>query len=142
MKILFLDIDGVLNTHRRMSNGYCSIDNRRMVILNGILKDTGASLVISSAWRYLLKDMTIKGFKHLLVSHGLDHSAVVLGATVYDEELPQREQQILHAVTELKPDSWAVVDDLPLKMPNFVRTKSGLNKTYAAKVVEILNATK
>lgn len=53
MKIIFLDIDGVLNCHttRERDGGYVGIDSRLVAILNRILEETGAYIVISSTWR-------------------------------------------------------------------------------------------
>jgi hypothetical protein len=52
MKPLFLDIDGVLNAHEPHPGSlYNGIRPDCMGRLNRVLKATGASLVISSAWR-------------------------------------------------------------------------------------------
>lgn len=56
MKILFLDIDGVLNssTYRtQMGMRYFSeiIDRRKMPLLKHIVEETGAEVVLSSTWR-------------------------------------------------------------------------------------------
>ena len=72
--ILFLDIDGVLNCHdfdqKAMSN---MIDAVKVGHLNDILEETGAVVVLSSAWRYLVHrgDMTLAGLDWLLRSHGI-----------------------------------------------------------------------
>lgn len=48
MKIVFLDIDGVLNTCDGVETGI----NRALVEhLNQLVRDTGASVVVSSSWR-------------------------------------------------------------------------------------------
>lgn len=69
MKILFLDIDGVLNNHEKLESGYCGISQPQAHHLNLIL-DTfpDLKLVISSAWRYMTfrGDMTLRGFEMLL----------------------------------------------------------------------------
>ena len=60
MKVLFLDIDGVLNSTRLMLNlkdagidfrHYIHMDPLSMSVLNRILKESGAKVVISSSWR-------------------------------------------------------------------------------------------
>lgn len=59
MKIIFLDIDGVLNhqayyeSDRWDKSGKrdSDIDPKSVEILNGIIKNTGAKVVISSTWR-------------------------------------------------------------------------------------------
>lgn len=53
MKILFLDIDGVLNgwnTKERIG-GYIFIDEERILRLKEIIDKTGAKIVLSSSWR-------------------------------------------------------------------------------------------
>lgn len=57
MKILFLDIDGVLNTEITLtSSSYDSslmgIDPYRALLIGRIVEATGCEIVISSSWRY------------------------------------------------------------------------------------------
>lgn len=55
MKLLFLDIDGVLNDHTRTPSGYCGIQADKVSHLNFILKEAPeVQIVISSAWRYIM----------------------------------------------------------------------------------------
>lgn len=72
MKVLFLDIDGVLNGHQRHANGYCGIDPGKVEHLNGIVAETRCRIVLASAWRYMILggDMTLKGFGHMLATYG------------------------------------------------------------------------
>ena len=54
MKILFLDIDGVLNSQQYLQEGgYCGLilDPSGMRLLKKIIKDTGARIVLTSSWR-------------------------------------------------------------------------------------------
>lgn len=92
-KILFLDIDGVLNAHRQLPSGYCGIDRAKAEWLNAVLYFVpDAKLVISSAWRYMMLrgDMTLKGFEYLLLVHGVNC------------------RERLHGYTEADPDNRAV----------------------------------
>jgi hypothetical protein len=62
-KIIFLDIDGVLNhelfyreksqdeRYEEVGLPQCNIDKTRVEMLNGLIKDTSAKVVISSTWR-------------------------------------------------------------------------------------------
>jgi FMN phosphatase YigB (HAD superfamily) len=52
-KIIFLDIDGVLNHYETKTRfqGFIGVDPSRVKLLNEILKKTGAKLVFSSTWR-------------------------------------------------------------------------------------------
>lgn len=54
MKIIFLDIDGVLNTSETLKhshNGIIGIDPYRVLLLDRIVEATGAEVVLSSSWR-------------------------------------------------------------------------------------------
>lgn len=99
MKVIFLDIDGVLNGHdaHRHPNGYCGIDPACVYRLNRIVAETGAAIVLSSAWRYLIHSgtgMTLGGFRDMLRTYGLDSSVKIRGLTKRDEEIPDRGEQI------------------------------------------------
>lgn len=55
MKVLFLDIDGVLNsdaTTRKTGTGWDFVDDIHIERLKRILDATGAKVVLSSTWRY------------------------------------------------------------------------------------------
>ena len=94
-RFLFLDIDGVLNDHTRHPNGYCGIDPACMYRLNRIVAATGAKLVISSAWRYLLNTaMSVDGFHYMLMTYGLATTVHISGRTGADELCPDRGDQI------------------------------------------------
>lgn len=96
MKILFLDVDGVLNDHGPMMNMYCGIDKEKVNLLNRVLDETGCYIVISSARRYMILggDMTIRGFEHMLLTHGLKCYNRIIGHTPSDEKIRTRGQQI------------------------------------------------
>ena len=53
MKVIFLDVDGVLNTifTTRQVYGYTFVDTRKVLRLRDIVERTGAKLVLSSTWR-------------------------------------------------------------------------------------------
>lgn len=52
MKVIFLDIDGVLNTPKLIREfGMDHIDDVLVAILARIVRETGAKIVLSSTWR-------------------------------------------------------------------------------------------
>lgn len=54
MKVLYLDIDGVLNSHRydqERTAGQGNIDESRLPLLREIVCATGAQIVLISSWR-------------------------------------------------------------------------------------------
>lgn len=55
MKVIFLDIDGVLNSHEWDTETMCGqIHKDKVALLNGVLRVTEAKIVLSSAWRYIV----------------------------------------------------------------------------------------
>jgi predicted mannosyl-3-phosphoglycerate phosphatase (HAD superfamily) len=50
MKIIFLDIDGVLNNYNTLGEGL-NWESNAVKILKRIIKETGAKVVLSSTWR-------------------------------------------------------------------------------------------
>lgn len=55
MKIIFLDIDGVLNTNREIveltPRGYVGLDDKLVQNLNTIVEKTNAKIVLTSTWK-------------------------------------------------------------------------------------------
>lgn len=159
--LLFLDIDGVLNAHEPLESGYCGICHKRVWHLNAILDAVpDLKIVLSSAWRYLILkgDMTVRGFESLLLVHGIKCYGRLLCCTEADGDLEDepghfdveawriaglqwRADQIRKVVEERKPSRWAVLDDLPLGVPNLVQTNGdvGLTAGDAHRVVMMLS---
>ena len=131
--IVFLDIDGVLNGHQfREEAESCGIDPLCVNELNGLLRDTGAGYVVSSAWRYMILGgaVTETGFEYLLRTHGV-MSGRMLGYTVSDEEVKGRENQILHWIqTDGYDRPYVAIDDLPLVGIRTVRTDARRGLTW------------
>ena len=53
MKVIFLDIDGVLNCKNTADccEGYIGVDNKKVELLKRVVDETGALIVLSSSWR-------------------------------------------------------------------------------------------
>jgi hydroxymethylpyrimidine pyrophosphatase-like HAD family hydrolase len=66
MKIIFLDIDGVLNNYGTRKDN--DIDPKNIEVLNNIVKNTGAKIVVSSTWR---RHHTIESLSKILIEAGL-----------------------------------------------------------------------
>jgi len=96
MLVLFLDIDGVLNSHRwddlwvgytfegldhlppKLRRNACWLDHTAIYVLNDILERTGANVVISSAWRH---NYTLDELQAMLVVRGFQHADRLIGMT-------------------------------------------------------------
>lgn len=78
-KVIFLDIDGVLNddnTPSRTKNHYIFVDESKILLLKKIVDATQAKIVLSSTWRYHRNDSQFNGdfleLKEALAAHGLE----------------------------------------------------------------------
>ncbi len=61
-KVIFLDVDGVLNKHtgitvttEKSPNGFIGVDKRYLPNLKQLVEDTGADIVLSSDWKDLFE---------------------------------------------------------------------------------------
>lgn len=112
MKLLFLDIDGVLNTNRqRVVNGIDHIDDRMTRRLHSVVKRTGCELVLSSTWRCRWEDLE-------MVRQHLDrHDMHLFGTTPVSifTRSPDRGEEILAFLSSVDGvEEFAVLDDIPI----------------------------
>lgn len=165
--LIFLDIDGVLNGHEFDPECLCGAIHRdKMARLNGILRATGARVVLSSAWRYLIHrgEMNLKGMEWLLRSHGMLADRLI-GITRMDtmierpaysgmpESWPHTDERGRQISEWIVGEGWkhygeagrhVVIDDLDLGISEaghpFVRTDGtvGLTETDADRAIEML----
>ena len=144
MKIVFLDIDGVLNGHEWIHRqGGRRINPKPASHLNILLARTGAKVVISSTWRSWVNRgwMTVEGFGAMLRSHGIDAEVVdVLPRGTTSE----RDHQIRDWVRQHKDEieSYVAIDDLDLKGVPLVRTRPdrGMTAKNITDAVKMLSA--
>lgn len=64
MKVILLDIDGVLNedsTPTRTKSRMIFVDEEKLLRLKRIVETTGAKIVLSSTWRYDRDDPSLSG---------------------------------------------------------------------------------
>jgi hypothetical protein len=150
VRILFLDIDGVLNDHRYHPDAEsCTLLPACVDQLNRVVHATGAGVVVSSAWRYMVHGgaMALDGFGYLLRSHGVTRQLQLLCITAPDEEMPTRGRQIERWLAGVAGvDSFVVLDDAPEGLDfdpvthRLVRTdpKKGLTKVEADQAIRML----
>jgi hypothetical protein len=74
-RVIFLDIDGVLAPIRRRDR-YSELDPACVAVLNAIVEQSGAVIVVSSSLRF---GKTVAGLQELLEAHGF--RGRVIGAT-------------------------------------------------------------
>lgn len=137
MKVIFLDIDGVLNSDRtiracpvegtdadapyRVRYLLCKCDPIAVKLLNKVTRETGAKIVVSSANRIILG---FAGCKDILAKMGVE--AEIIGITA--SGLGIRGDEIADWLDELghpEVTHYAILDDScdmrPEQMENFVR---------------------
>lgn len=162
MKILFLDIDGVLNTnHKNIDPALCAKVER-------VLDATGAVVVLSSAWRNLIEAPmgTPEHYaeaRELLVGNGMTERLFesIVSQTpshlVWDAdegisilvggERGHRAREVHHWLKEWKGEvaAWAVVDDmglwvdgLPAGHTVITSGRTGITDADAEELVRIL----
>lgn len=107
MKVIFLDVDGVLNdwnTTTRNPDKFLGVDQDKCQMLRDIVAATGAKIVLSSAWRLMPNVLD-----YLWAECGPEIECV--GATPYllGEERGQEIQDWLAVHPEV--DSFVILDD-------------------------------
>ncbi len=162
MKILFLDIDGVLNNHEfNAISESNTILPRCVKQLNRIIHHTGTKVVLSSAWRYMIlgEVMTLMGFRHMLQTHGVTKELDIIGVTDADLTIlplakDRRASQINRYLMGTHATTFVILDDgyrnrdgtyddfgIPEMFPlNSVMTNGeiGLTREDADKAIQIL----
>lgn len=121
MKVIFLDIDGVLNTADSMYmdrfipcediDGQIVPDHlsyRSVRILNDIIKETGAKVVISSTWRL---GRSVEWLQKLLDRYGFEGEVIGRTGKLWDECRGAEIQQWLDVKTDYDIESFIIIDD-------------------------------
>ena len=149
MKIIFLDIDGVLNCEHYLRTHVCrgvGIDPERMALLAEIVRASGANIVLTTSWRTHWSedpdkcDEMGKEINETFAAHGLS----VYGKT--PRLYYSREKEIL-AWLEDNPEvtRFVIIDDMYLQHDeldaHIVRTsgfRGGLCEENVMEAIEIL----
>jgi histidinol phosphatase-like enzyme len=159
MKIIFLDIDGVLNNEAWLMKkdrgplGWPQEDIApdNVAQLNRITEITGAVIVITSTWRYgrTTKELA-ELFKKADIKGKVIGKTMVLG-TVSEYSMPRGVMidRYIHDLLPEKPESYVIIDDdsdmLLKQVGVFVKTsmiEGGLNIKNADRAIEILERKK
>lgn len=138
MKIIFLDIDGVLNSEAyalgRGKGGMLGIDPEAVKIFDRIIDETGAKVVLSSSWRY----------SEDLIEEVKSNVGELLGITPRSRSGFRGNEVYAWLLSNDKLDvKYAILDDdsdFHKTQPLFKTTfKLGLTEDIANKVIEYLN---
>lgn len=95
MKIIFLDVDGVLNTpsSRSRCGGHAGIDRDKLLRLKTIVDKTNARIVLISTWKAGWEREQKHKFKQDIYARYLDEKFKHTGLAVYDKT-PDRAEGI------------------------------------------------
>lgn len=137
MKILFLDIDGVLN-HRKSptTNGVFVIDEQLLPLLKRIVDETGVKIVLSSSWRLSIHSrLRVKDALKTIGTRFIDYTKFISG--------PRSEEIKEWLERHPKVTSFAILDDdFDAKIDgHFFQTdfNNGLTPEITEKVIKYLN---
>lgn len=128
-KIIFLDIDGVLNTKDWVEKKTSWVDENKVRLLASLCDITGAKIVLSTSWREILLEPDVIGEESAFfkaVQLFKEYNLEILGMT---PKLETREQEIMAYITSNNIRSWVVFDDKDLKIQNLVRTDNTIGLT-------------
>lgn len=146
MKIIFLDIDGVLNNRKTIAaaKGFKSFDSECVSLLNWLVSESGAKIVISSNWRLYPYDFEELFANQRIVCEIYDHTPIIndfqngiFRAVIRGAEIG--EWLRLHPETE----KFVILDDdadMGELLPNLVQTSmdTGLTFEHTKKALEML----
>lgn len=156
MKVIFLDIDGVLNVYPQGRDDYGSIFHKHFVDnLKWIIEQTDAKIVISSTWRFsgleIMKEMwRVRN----LPGEVIDITPDFMNQTGTSLQRGKEIQKWLDENPSVS--NYAIIDDdsdmEPHQMNNFVKTSEntdhldcvdvgyGLTRKCSEKVIQILKS--
>jgi 16S rRNA C1402 (ribose-2'-O) methylase RsmI len=146
MKIIFLDVDGVLINRESCMRGFAKHSPECVTVLNDLLKKSDANIVVSSCWRI---GRTVIELRDLFNEWGVLPGRV-LDKTPHDwqkSEIRGDEiQQWLNQREDIRGDveSFVIIDDdrdMGHLLPRLVQTEFefGLTTSDAEKALALLN---
>lgn len=158
IKIIFLDVDGVLNcsSTKDKCGYYIGIEDKKVSLLKEIVNATNAKIVLVSSWKESwYKEQFFKSHQDILANY-LDSKLNEQGLTIFDkteDEIDNRGDGILEYVRHLKwkgvkVDNYIVIDDelfdyLKTKLTkNLIQTSfnsGGLQEKHVKKAIGKLN---
>ena len=165
-KVIFLDVDGVLNDEGKNYDSGVLVDETLVANLKSIVDATGATIILSSSWRYSYKDFLNDGLKTRYKGIELLHTMLqeaglqIKGLTPFSQESgpaarPLEIREWLRRFHQV--DSYVILDDdtfwewgflqrnvvttqtLHPENPELMRYVRGLTCAHAEKAIAILN---
>lgn len=154
MKVIFLDVDGVLNSEElfeRCGEELVPVDEENVRCLREIIDATGAQIVLSSSWRYgwAKNSDEVQDWCKLLVDVLAKYQIEIIDKTAYSNT-GRREDEIKDWLERCKEkvERFVILDDGNYEWhrhgydKNLVKTNfntGGLREKHVQKAVQILN---
>ncbi len=153
-RILFLDIDGVMNSRqsfrennkRGVHRNHCDLPfETHMKELNRIVEETDCRIVISSTWRHYYSTMALRDIFYLC---GMKRPEVIIDKTIdlVDKERSHEIQDYLDKHKGLVLTYVSIDDgvDACVQSNTFVKTdfEYGMTKKHADRAIKILNTAR
>lgn len=155
MKVIFLDVDGVLNSadsEDRLSHSIIGIDYSGVKLLREIVDKTGAEIVLVSSWK--LRWHKTKENQSMLANY-LDKRLAEENLVIMDktkDNITNRGEGISNWLKEHpEVDTWIILDDEVFEdyeeygcMPHLVKTSfydGGLKDVHVEQAIDLLNKT-
>ena len=149
MKVIFLDIDGVLNSKKFFKSDYTyaapddSLDPYAIKKLNKIVDKTGAEIVVSSTWRI---GKSVDDLENILNRNGFTGHVIDKTEDLIHERKTRGDEIKKWLDEHLNIDSFVIIDDFNFPKfekyfsTRFVQTddRVGLSNQDADKCVDIL----
>ena len=151
MKILFLDIDGVLNSWRYDQERISlqdNIDETRLPLLSRIVSSTNAKIVLTSSWR---KHWERDSRKADSIGQHLNQLFGEYGLAIFDKTLESsdnnRTDEIRNWLANNSVEQFVIIDDITFGWDelesHLVRTNyrigRGLHDSHVSQAISILN---
>jgi hypothetical protein len=145
MRIIFLDIDGVLNSSKfikRLGKSWtgAQIDPEAVSILNEIIRETEAKIVISSSWRIVF---SLERINSILNDNGF--VGEIIGETPRVDWEPYSRGNEIQMWLDSNPDieSFVIIDDYSdmgelIKFLVQTKTDDGLLKKHIPLIIKLL----
>lgn len=152
MKVIFLDIDGVLNCKNSKSScyGLMGIDNKKVELLKSIIDKSNAKIVLISSWRTGWEKIH-KGQQNYMADY-LDRKLKRYGLCITDKTddyIAMRGEAVIKWLDGKNIEAYAIIDDEiwdyencgltgRLVKTDFSDDNGGLNESKVNEVIKIL----
>lgn len=141
-KIIFLDIDGVLNDYQ---SEFCvdvfdvvnpTIVDGKLDLLYEIVEQTGAKIVLTSSWK---EDWSDDGYQETAIGQFIDekfaNKGMQISGKTKDRQL-NRGEGILQCVKDAGCSSWCILDDEWFDYEELEITDHLVKTTYGTKEIQ------